>query len=213
MLVRPFQAADTPDVYDICVRTADGGGDARGQYSTDDLMPDIFAGPYVWLEPEHAFVVDDGTRVVGYVVGTSDTARFVTRYRKDWLPSLGDKYAPPPPFGERMTAEDNILALHFWPERMILPELAAYPGHLHIDLLPSAQRQGLGRALIERFLSTLAAEGVPAIRVGMAAANTEARKFYDRLGFTEIPVADVEGVTFLVRPTTVLPRRAAASCS
>lgn len=203
MLIRPFQAADIADVYDICMRTADGGGDARGQYSTNDLMPDLFAGPYVRLEPEHAFVVDDGTRVVGYVIGTSDTARFVTRYREEWIVRLGDKYSPPPPPAERTTAEENMLALHFWPERMISPELAAYPAHLHIDLLPSAQRQGLGRALIERFLSTLASEGVPAVHVGMVTANTEARKFYDRLGFTEIPVADVEGVTFLVRSTAV----------
>ena len=33
------------------VRTADGGGDARGKYRWDDLMPDLFAGPYVFLAP------------------------------------------------------------------------------------------------------------------------------------------------------------------
>ncbi len=36
-------------------------------------MPDLFAGPYVFLEPDFAFVLD-GHQTVGYVVGTPDTA-------------------------------------------------------------------------------------------------------------------------------------------
>ncbi|HUG86762.1 MAG TPA: hypothetical protein VMM13_19490, partial [Euzebya sp.] len=63
--IRHVQAGDLADVYDVCVRTADAGADARGVYRDDDLMPDIFAGPYVALEPELAFVLDDGSRVVG----------------------------------------------------------------------------------------------------------------------------------------------------
>jgi ribosomal protein S18 acetylase RimI-like enzyme len=47
-------------MYDICVRTADAGGDARGQYASDNLMPDLFAGPYVHLEPELSFVLLTG---------------------------------------------------------------------------------------------------------------------------------------------------------
>ncbi len=30
-----------------------------------------------------------------------------------------------------------MVDLHHRPERMLLPELAAYPAHLHIDLLPT----------------------------------------------------------------------------
>lgn len=200
MQIRPFRPTDTADVYDVCVRTADGGGDARGQYLTDDLMPDLFAGPYVWLEPEHAFVVDDGEQVVGYVLGTADTTRFVERYRAEWIPRLGHKYSVPG--GDDSSPNATLLRLLFWPERMLSPELAAFPAHLHIDLLPSAQRLGLGRQLIARLLGVFAAEGVPAVHVGMLTANVDAGKFYDRLGFTELSVADVEGVTFLVRPTT-----------
>ena len=50
--IRPYRPADLGAVYDICVRTADAGGDARGLYSSDRLMGDIFAAPYVTLEPE-----------------------------------------------------------------------------------------------------------------------------------------------------------------
>ncbi len=62
--IRRYRPEDRAAVYGICVRTADAGGDARGQYASDDLMPDLFAGPYVELEPELAFVLDDGGRAV-----------------------------------------------------------------------------------------------------------------------------------------------------
>ena len=55
--IRRYAGTDHDAVYDICVRTAAAGGDARGQYGSDDLMPDLFAGPYVFLEPESAFVL------------------------------------------------------------------------------------------------------------------------------------------------------------
>ena len=73
-IIRSYRPTDLGAVYDICVRTADGGADARGMYIDDRLMGDIFAVPYVTLEPEHAHVLDDGSgTAVGYVLGTADT--------------------------------------------------------------------------------------------------------------------------------------------
>ena len=63
-MIRPYRESDNAAVYDVCVRTAEAGGDARGKYRSDDLMPDLFAGPYVFLEPDFAFVLDDGQLAV-----------------------------------------------------------------------------------------------------------------------------------------------------
>ncbi|WIM99093.1 GNAT family N-acetyltransferase [Actinoplanes oblitus] len=198
--IRHYRPADLAAVYDICVRTADAGEDARGRYSTDDLMGDLFAGPYVHLAPELAFVLDDGGDAVGYVVGTADTAEFVKRYRDEWIPLIGDKYPVPPP--PPRTPEQDMVALHFWPERMIVPELAAWPAHLHIDLLPPYQRQGFGRRLIAAFERAAAAAGAPGVHLGMLTSNVRARGFYDRLGFTELPVPDPGPLTYLGKPLT-----------
>ncbi|WP_221327546.1 GNAT family N-acetyltransferase [Actinoplanes sp. L3-i22] len=191
--IRPYRPADLAAVYDICVRTADLGGDARGRYSTDELMGDLFAGPYVHLEPDMAFVVDDGGAAVGYVVGTADTATFVKRYRDEWIPLIGEKYPVPPP--PPRTPEQDMVALHFHPERMIVAELADHPAHLHIDLLPPYQRRGFGRQLIDAFVR----KAQVGVHLGMVTTNVRARAFYDRVGFTELPVPDPGPITYLGR--------------
>ncbi|MBC6457718.1 GNAT family N-acetyltransferase [Actinomadura sp. HBU206391] len=198
-IVRPYRPEDRAALYDICVRTAHEGGDSRHIYPDPDLMPSIFAAPYAELEPELTFVLDDGQRAVGYILGTADTVAFVKRYRDSWLPTLVERY--PALTGPPRTPSEAMIALMHNPERMVVPELAAYPAHLHIDLLPDFQRQGHGRTLMDAFLGALRRAGVPAVHLGMVPTNTAARAFYDRVGFHEIPVTDPGPVTYLGRTT------------
>jgi GNAT superfamily N-acetyltransferase len=95
-----------------------------------------------------------------------------------------------------------MIALLHNPERLVIPEVAAYPAHLHIDLLPPYQRAGHGRSLIATFLAALSAAGIQAVHLTMLTTNTPARAFYDRLNFHDIPVPDAEVVTYLGRSTT-----------
>lgn len=194
MIIRQYRSSDRDALYDICVRTAYNGGDSRDIYPDLELMPSIFAAPYAHLEPELTFVVDDGERAVGYILGTADTAGFVKAFRDQWLPLLTryPKLSAPP-----VTPSDHMLALMHDPERMLVPEVADYPAHLHIDLLPDHQRGGWGRRLMTAFCDALAARGVPAVHLGMVTSNTAARAFYDRVGFHEIAVIDP--ITYLGR--------------
>lgn len=198
--IRSYRPSDRDAVADICVRTADNGGDSRALYPDLDLMPSIFALPYVDLEPELAFVLTDDDHPVGYILGTADTPTFATRFRTDWLPRLADRY--PPPTKPPSTPAEHMIKLMHDPERLIIPEVAEYPAHLHIDLLPEYQRSGHGRALMATLLSALAAANVPAVHLTMLTSNTKARAFYDRLGFHHIPVPDADVVTYLGRSTS-----------
>ncbi|MBU2665814.1 GNAT family N-acetyltransferase [Actinoplanes bogorensis] len=195
--IRAYRPTDLDAVYDICVRTADAGGDARGQNSSDRLVGEVFAAPYVVLEPEVARILDDGHgNAVGYVVGTTDTAAFVKRYREEWLPATAGRYGEDP-------RDEMWLELHHDPERMLVPELAGYPAHLHIDLLPEWQGRGFGRGMMWSFLSGLHAAGAPRVHLGVAPANTAARAFYGRLGFEQIPVPSEPQAVYLGRSTAV----------
>ena len=182
-MIRPYTPADYDGITRVCLLTAEAGGDATGLYSSDDLMPDIFARPYVTIEPDLAFVVDDGD-VSGYILGTANTRSFVERYSADWLPAFAEKYEHIDPW---TTQNEMITHLGFWPERMLLPEVDEYPAHFHIDVLPHLQGQGVGRELITTFTDALRERGVPAVHLTMNPLNTGARAFYDRLGFHELP--------------------------
>jgi GNAT superfamily N-acetyltransferase len=192
--IRPYRDTDLRDVYDVCVRTADAGGDARGKYHSDDLMPDLFAGPYVFLEPDFAFVLDDGQRAVGYVLGTPDTAAFARAYRERWIPRLTGRYPAPPdspvPPEPPASPDDEMIALHYRPERLLWSGLDAYPAHLHIDLLPPFQGAGHGRALMETFYAAAARAGAPGVHLTVLAANTRAIGFYRHLGLRRLDPAE-----------------------
>ena len=200
--IRAYHPADRDAVYDVCVRTAAAGGDARGLYLDDDLMPDVFAGPYVELAPELAFVLDVGGTAVGYVVGCADTVAFAAAFRERWLPAAAAKYPPPDEVaGVHAPSAWLVEALHD-PERMVIAELADYPAHLHIDLLPPYQGGGHGRLLIETFLAAAAREGAAAVHLGVNPENTRALGFYEHLGFRPIEITSRQVfAVYLGRPT------------
>jgi ribosomal protein S18 acetylase RimI-like enzyme len=180
--IRPYRASDRDDIYEICLKTGRSGQDATGWLDDDDLLPDIYALPYVDLAPETAFVVDVDGRARGYILGVADTAAFVERLRSDWLPGFLEKY--PPNDADTPTARFARDASR--PERMLIPELTEFPAHLHIDLLPELQGQGFGRGLVRTLLSSLRERSVPGVWLEYGADNVSAGAFYRRLGFTPL---------------------------
>lgn len=197
--IRQYREGDWSAVYEVCVRTGAAGRDARGRYRSDDLIPDIYAGPYLLLEPGHAYVLDDGERAVGYIIGTADTEGFVAAYRERWLPLLRNKYPEPPT--SPVTLEEQKLDQMYHPEYLLRPELAQHPAHLHINLLPDYQGAGHGRALMTVFLGSVAAAGAKSCHLAVRNTNTTALGFYDRLGWRPVQVTDAADAIYLARPT------------
>jgi ribosomal protein S18 acetylase RimI-like enzyme len=209
--IRRYGTRDREAVYDICVRTADNGDDASDKFTDLGLLPDIWAGPYLFFEPELAFVLDDGRRPVGYVLGTVDTAAFVRSYRKTWLPLMAGRRsrlpdAPSNPDGELLDVFHN-------PERMLRPELARYPAHLHIDILVGYRGAGNGRRLIDTFAGAAARAGAAGVHVGVGSANGRAQGFYERLGFVKLAVAAPGTVAYYGRSLVAELPVAATSCT
>ena len=197
--IRPYRQSDKAAVYDVCVRTARAGRGVGGRYSTDDLVPDLVAGPYLFLESRHAYVLADGERAVGYIIGTASTKDFFAAYRDRWLPLLRDRYQPLA--GPPETEEEHRLDVMFHPEHLLRPELAPHPAHLHVNLLAGYRRQGHGRELMRTFLASVAAAGAPSCYLSVRRENLGARRFYERLGWRPIEVSDPGDGIYLVRPT------------
>jgi ribosomal protein S18 acetylase RimI-like enzyme len=204
--IRKYRPSDRTDVAEICLKTGDSGADATGMYVSDDLLADIYVLPYVELEPDLAFVVDTGERVAGYLVAAADTRSFIDRFRAQWLPGFTAKYSPSTPSAQVATAtsSDEIIQVGMHPERMMIPEIDEFPAHLHIDLLPELQGQGVGRRLIRALLAELAERGVPGVHLGVSPRNTGAKAFYSRLGFRPLPSDDGAGGLLGIRTDAVV---------
>jgi ribosomal protein S18 acetylase RimI-like enzyme len=185
--IRPYQPADRAQIYAVCVQTGAAGLDARGLYSTDDVIPDVWAGPYLELQPDLAFVLEVDGGIAGYIIGAADTRAFMERYIVTWLPYLSQRYtAVNPP----VTAEDGVLHDGFTPRRMLIAELDEFPAHLHINLLPEMQGKGWGRRLVQTLVDELRSRSIGGVHLGIDLANTGAAAFYERVGFHRLPSDD-----------------------
>lgn len=183
--IRPFRAGDEPALAEICLRTADAGGDATGMFEDDAIWAHIWVLPYVERHPDLAFVVEeeDGT-VSGYVVAAPDTDAFERWFHDDWWPRHVHRWPKP---AREVTRQDGTLLYAY--SRGEKPEryAAEFPAHLHIDLLPRAQGKGAGRRLIETLFAALREQGVPGLHLVASAENTGAMAFYTRLGLAPLP--------------------------
>lgn len=181
-VLRPYHPTDLAAIYRICLLTGAAGGDATALYRNPDLLPHLYAGPYPVADPGLTFVVADEAGVVGYVVGTADTAAFDAWLDAHWWPTLRNQY--PRQQDPEDGTEDHVLVarIHDWthtPDEL----LDRYPAHMHIDLLPRAQGQGWGRRLVGALGGALRERGVDGLHLGVDARNTSAIAFYDRVGF------------------------------
>ncbi|OKL53763.1 hypothetical protein BSZ39_07720 [Bowdeniella nasicola] len=180
LTLRPYGSADRAALGDVCVLTGDSGKSAKGKFFDDDLLPYIYAYPYLEYAPDLVRVADLNGRAVGYILGVADVTEFVTWWREHWTPIFAERFAGA---ADLSAIEERLIGLGLNPERQLGDWRGDHPGEFHIDLLPEAQGQGLGRALIDWFCRELAARGVRSIGIGVGAKNTGAIAFYRRLGF------------------------------
>jgi ribosomal protein S18 acetylase RimI-like enzyme len=187
VIIRKYRPPDEDALYEVCLRTGADGQDATSLYA-DPLLPGHgYVGPYLRLEPEFAFVLDDGDKVSGYVLGARDTHEFERRCEREWWPALRSRYPDPVdvPAGQR-SPDQRMAHLFHHPPAAAHTLLDGHPSHLHIDLLPQAQGKGFGRKLLELLLTELAAAGSPGVHLGVSLTNTGAIAFYRRLGFDHL---------------------------
>ncbi|KAG1755556.1 acyl-CoA N-acyltransferase [Suillus lakei] len=194
-IIRPATKADEFALSNICLLTANAGTSSKDLHSHPALPGLIYALPYVNLESTWGFVLDDDGEVVGYTLGAFDTRKFEKSAETDWWPSLRARYGPllQVPDAALTTADRTYINTIITIPRASDTTMAFAPAHLHIDILPSHQRQGWGRKLIGRAMENLKANGVKSVWLGMDPKNMAAAAFYGRLGFKKFEGAE-EGI-------------------
>lgn len=177
--IRPYRPSDLEDLYRICLLTGWAGADASGVYADPKLVGHLFAAPYGVLAPECALVAEDAEGVAGYIIGAADSAAFAAIAEAEWWPQLRGEYPDPSGSPPADWTPDQRLAWQIHHPRPPRPALLArYPAHLHIDLLPRLQGQGLGRRMMDAWLALVKAQGACGAHLECSAQNARALRFY-----------------------------------
>ena len=173
-----------PSIREVCLKTADAGEDGTALYQYPKLLWAVYADPYLVFSPQTCFIAEDELGLCGYTLAALDTVAMQDWALREWL--LPFQKAYPISLATQCGQNDQEL-LHLIHEPMpMLPFVQDYPSHLHIDLLPRAQKRGLGRRLIEELLGTLTALGSKGVRFGVDGKNLNAQAFYHHIGFEDL---------------------------
>ena len=180
--IRRFRAGDEAAAYEVCLRTGDSGADATGLYDDPDLLGEVYVGPYLTFSAGLAWVyADDADVARAYVLGVADTRAFEAILEERWWPGLRARH-PLDSVIANPRDREIVEYLHA-PEKRPDGLVAAYPAHLHIDLLPEIQGGGRGGAMLRTLLDGLTVKGARGVHLGVARRNERAIGFYTHLGF------------------------------
>lgn len=185
--LRDARPGDEPGAYHVCLKTGNFGQDGEPFYRDDpDALGRIFVGPYLAYEPELSLILEDTDGICGYALGAADSHRFYARYEAEWRPDLCRRFPEPPGDPNTWTRVQMVHSWYHHPDYYCPEPYAAYPAHLHIDLLPRAQGQGWGRRMMEAVMDRLRRRGIRGAHLGVSIQNQPAFGFYQRLGFREL---------------------------
>lgn len=185
--IRPYAARDLGALHDICLKTGDSGADGTHLYADPRIIGEIYAAPYGVLQPDLAFVAEDDQGVAAYILGAADTRAFEARLEAEWWPAVRARYPDPRGAPKAGWTMDQWRAYQIHrPVPTPQAVVDAAPAHLHINLLPRLQGQGMGKALVETFLQALSAKGAARLHLGCNSDNARALRFYDIYGFRRL---------------------------
>lgn len=167
----------------IAYQTGFFGASAASYFPDAALFGALWMGPYFGGSGftgagAAGFVAELGADVLGYVVGAADHGAYqraltavVARHLTSTRPTLD-------------TLRSAAYLLRAAQSASPHADWAAYPAHLHLNLLPAARGLGLGRRLLDAHLVTLGGLGVPGVQISTTTENRAAMTLYGRAGFT-----------------------------
>ena len=196
--VRPYRFEDRAAVRNICYATGLLGNPITALVPDQELFADLWTAAYTDGFPELALVATLEGETIGYVFGVTDARALSAVYLRRVLPLVFGRLFRGE-YRKWQTSLPHLFRLALEPARHA-PK-AQFPAHLHINLLESARGHGLGRRLLERFLTQLEARGVPGVQLSTTDRNEAAVHLYERVEFrvwasseTKLYAASIEGV-------------------
>ncbi|MBQ8210260.1 MAG: GNAT family N-acetyltransferase [Clostridia bacterium] len=171
MNIRPYCNDDCENVRYVCLNA---DGPCRMSKRGKNFILNVYCNYFIEKEAGNCFVAaDENGKAIGYILCAENFDRFYESYVNEYVTRL-KKYE----FSHRRSAFRSIESQQKYKED--------YPAHLHIDILPEYQHMGLGRKLMDALCNHLRDKGVKGIVLTVWKGNDNARRFYEKYGFTLI---------------------------
>ncbi|MDE1994364.1 MAG: GNAT family N-acetyltransferase [Rhizobiaceae bacterium] len=196
--LRPVRPDDIEQLYAISLATGEAGGDATALYRDGRMIGHIYSAPYAVLDPEAVIVAEDDAGVCGYIAGALNTVAFEERLEREWWPELRRRYADPTGDPATWDADQRRSFMIHHPKRTPPVLTDPFPAHIHMNLLARTQGQGIGTALLDRWVANARASGIGGIHLGASTSNHNGVRFWASRGFSRLELPPE-----VASPTTV----------
>ncbi|MFJ9590557.1 GNAT family N-acetyltransferase [Streptomyces acidicola] len=196
MEIRTFTEADRLDLRYLFGR-AGAGSPSESLWGHDESEAAVYLEPYMDLAPASLFLAVDGSRLVGYLAGCTDSAAFPSESER--MEKAIKQYrlfirVRPAAFFARALADLAWAAVRRRPTASDFDD-ARWPAHLHINVAPEARGSGTADGLMDRCLEQVAEQTGKGCHLQTLSENARAVRFFERKGFTKHgPAAEVPGL-------------------
>ena len=179
--IRAYEPADRESIRRICFETGYMGEPIDWLWPDRESFADLITRYYTDREPESILVATRNQRVVGYLTGCVDTERSrgaAVREIRRLIRNGGLRKSGFACFLGRVLVD--VVRDRGAPAEALFD--ARWPAHLHIDFLPEARGQGLGRRIMNQWFERLRRLGAPGVHLGTFAENGSAIRFFEACG-------------------------------
>lgn len=164
-----MEVRDIPTAEQICLATADESLRRTAASRENTLL--LYNRYYTRASLDACLVaVNEADEAVGYILCAPDYKTYCESFRKNECKDI-----------RKLGLLRGVRA---WFEPQLQKKYAKrYPAHLHIDLLPEAQGQGMGTALMHALKTHLRAQNVQGVFLCVGKDNKKALRFYKKQDF------------------------------
>jgi GNAT superfamily N-acetyltransferase len=188
ILIRSYRPEDRSTLREIFCQTSFHGRPHTVFFDDGDWLADIMTTYYTEYEPESCFVAETDNRVVGYLTGTEDTARFHKIWAAKVLPIIIVRF-----FTRAVWRYKSTWLFFFHGIKSILQRESAdvpgvlqeYPAHFHINVSSGAQSRGVGRQLALHFIERLKNRSISGVHARTSRSDGR-HPFFESLGFQKL---------------------------
>ena len=186
--IRPYEPRDRAAVRKICADTADAGHPVERFFPDREVIADLVTNYYTEFEPQSSFVADNGSGVVGYLMGCLNTKRFVRVETCRIAPVVfvkalvrGTLWHP-----QAVRLFRTNIGMWLTTGYRAGQNLNEYPAHLHVNVQDGFRGQRAGQRLVEAFFEHARRAGVRGVHASVSADNPRACHFFEGMGFIEV---------------------------